>query len=113
MLGIDVMCKGLHFSESGIVAVPEDTFIPASADSEMVEFDIILYNMLIIMHFEVINSIFGVGGGVYGTELSAESLDKNWANHQASREFHRSQGGMAQRIPRQSLGDRKARRSPC
>ena len=76
MLGIDVMCKGLHFSESGIVAVPEDTFIPASADSEMVEFDIILYNMLIIMHFEVINSIFGVSGGVYGTKLSAESLDK-------------------------------------
>ena len=93
MMGIDVMCKGLHFGEcwrlpllthnvfdafgeSGIVAVPEDTFIPASADSETVEFDVILYNMLIIVHFEVIDSIFSVGGGVYGTELSAESLDK-------------------------------------
>ena len=32
--------------------------------------------MLIIVHFEVINSVFHVGGGVYGTELSAESLDK-------------------------------------
>ena len=28
------------------------------------------------MHFEVIDSVFGVGSGVYGTELSAESLDK-------------------------------------
>ena len=64
------------FSKSRVVAVPEDTFIPAGADSEMVEFDIILYNMLVIMHLEVIDSIFGVSGGVYGTELSVESLDK-------------------------------------
>ena len=93
MMGINVMCKGLHlgecqrlpllthnvfnvFGESGIVAVPEDTFISASADIKMVEFDIILYNMLVIMHFEVINSVFGVSGGVYRTKLSAESLDK-------------------------------------
>ena len=93
MTGINVMCKGLHFGEcqrlpllthnvfdafgeSGIVAVPEDTFIPAGVDSEMVEFDVIFYNMLIIMHFEVIDSVFGIGGGVYGTELSAESLNK-------------------------------------
>ena len=32
--------------------------------------------MLVIMHLEVINSIFGVSSGVYGTKLSAESLDK-------------------------------------
>ena len=93
MTGINVMCKGLHFGEcqrlpllthnvfnafgeSGIVAVPEDTFIPASADSETVEFNVILYNMLVIVHLEVINSVFGIGGGVYGTKLSAESLDK-------------------------------------
>ena len=42
----------------------------------MVEFDIILYNMLVIVHIEVINSVFGVSGGVYGTKLSVESLDK-------------------------------------
>ena len=71
MTGVDVMHKGFHFSEcqrlpllthnvfnafdeSRIVAVLEDTFIPASADSEMVKFD----------------------GGEYGTELSVESLDK-------------------------------------
>ena len=44
--------------------------------TETVEFDIILYNMLVIVHLEVINSIFSVSSGVYGTELSAESLDK-------------------------------------
>ena len=64
------------FSKSRIVAVLEDTFIPASADSKTVKFDVILYNMLIIVHFEVIDSIFSVSGGVYGTELSVESLDK-------------------------------------
>ena len=91
--GINVMCKGLHlgecqrlpllthnvfnaFSKSGIVVVPEDTFIPAGADSETVEFDIIFYNMLVIMHFEVIDSVFDIGSGVYRTELSVESLDK-------------------------------------
>ena len=64
------------FGESRVVAVPGDTFIPASVDSETVEFNIIFDNMLIIMHIEVINSIFGISGGVYGAELSAESLDK-------------------------------------
>ena len=54
----------------------EDTFIPASVDSKTVEFDIIFYNMLIIVHLEVIDSIFSIGSGVYGTELSTESLDK-------------------------------------
>ena len=54
----------------------EDTFIPASVDSKTVEFDIIFFNMLIIVHLEVIDSIFSVGSGVYGTELSTESLDK-------------------------------------
>ena len=54
MMGVDVMHKGFHFSKcqrlpllthnvfdafgkSRIVAVPEDTFIPASADSETVK----------------------------------------------------------------------------
>ena len=93
MMGINVMCKGLHFGEcqrlpllthnvfnafgkSGIVVVLEDTFIPAGADSETVKFNVILYNMLIIMHFKVIDSVFSIGSGVYGTELSVESLDK-------------------------------------
>ena len=64
------------FSESRILAVPEDTFIPASADSKMVEFDAILYNMLVIMHLEVIDSVFGISSGVYRTKLSVESLHK-------------------------------------
>ena len=42
----------------------------------MVEFDIILYNMLVIVHLEVIDSVFSIGSGVYGSKLSAESLDK-------------------------------------
>ena len=42
----------------------------------MVEFDVIFYNMLVIMHIEVISSIFSISGGVYRIKLSAESLDK-------------------------------------
>ena len=93
MSGVNVVCNGLHFGESwrlpllthnvlnafsepGVVAVPEDTFIPASADSEMVEFDIIFDNMLIIMHLEIIDSIFSISSGIYGAELCAEGLDK-------------------------------------
>ena len=81
MMGIDVMCKGLHFNEcrrlpllthnvfnafgkSGIVAVPEDTFIPAGADSETVEFDIILYNMLVIVHLLLIPSLVSAVGSM-------------------------------------------------
>ena len=94
------------FSKSRIVAVPEDTFIPAGVDSEMVEFDVILYNMLIIVHFEVIDSIFGVGGGVYGTELSAESLDKIGPIIKPVGNFIGVKEGWL-KIPRRSLGDRK------
>ena len=32
--------------------------------------------MLVIVHLEVIDSVFSVSGVVYGTELRAESLDK-------------------------------------
>ena len=83
MMGANVMCKGFHFgkcqrlpllthnvfnafSESRIAAVPEDTFIPASADSETVEFNVIFDNMLVIMHLEVINSIFSLSSGSMG-----------------------------------------------
>ena len=69
MMGIDVVCKGFYFDKcqrlplltnnvlnafgkSGVVAVSEDTFIPASADSKTVEFNIIFDNMLVIMHLE-------------------------------------------------------------
>ena len=93
MMGVNVMCKGFYFGEcrrlpflthnvlnvfgkSRVVAVLEDTFIPDGADSKMVEFNIIFDNMLVIMHLEVIDSVFGISSGVYRAELSMESLDK-------------------------------------
>ena len=110
MTGVDVMRKGFHFGEcrrlpllthnvfnafgeSGIVVVLEDTFIPAGADSKTVEFDIILHNMLVIMHLEVINSVFGISSGVYGTKLSAESLDKVGPIIKPARDFIRVKEG--------------------
>ena len=77
MTGIDVMCKGLHFGkcqrlpllthnvfnafgESGIVAEPEDTFIPAGADSETVEFDVIFW-LSCILRLSILSSALAVG----------------------------------------------------
>ena len=77
MMGIDVMCKGLHFGEcrrlpllthnvfnafgeSGIVAVLEDTFIPASVDSEMVEFNVIFW-LSCILRLSILSSASAVG----------------------------------------------------
>ena len=64
------------FGKSEVVAVSEDTFIPAGAYSEMVELNIIFDNMLVIMHLKAINSVFSISSGVYGAKLSVEGLDK-------------------------------------
>ena len=81
MTGIDVMCKGLHFSEcqrlpllthnvfnafgeSGIVVVPEDTFIPAGAEiarqlNSMLYFTICC--LLCILRLSIPSSVSAVG----------------------------------------------------
>ena len=76
--GVDAMCRGFHFGKcwrlpllthnvfnafgkSRILAVPEDTFISASADSETVEFNIIFYNMLVILRLSILSSASVVG----------------------------------------------------
>ena len=91
--GVDRMGKDLHsvesggftllahnvlnaFRQSGVITVTEDTFIPAGLDRETVEFDIVLDNMLVILHTEVIDSVFGVSGRINGAELGAEGTDE-------------------------------------
>ena len=73
--GVDGMSKDLHgfesggftmlthnvldaFGKPGIIAVAEDTVVPTGADGKTVEFDIILDNMLVVLHFEVVDSVF-------------------------------------------------------
>ena len=58
------------FRQSGIITVMEDGIILASTDRKTVEFDIVLHDALIILHLEIVNSIFRIGGGFDGTKLS-------------------------------------------
>ena len=93
MMGVDGMRKSLHgfesgrlallahnvfdsFRQSGIVMVTEDGIIPAGTDHKMVEFNVVLHDALIILHLEIVNSVFRVGGGVDGTKLSPEGMDE-------------------------------------
>ena len=93
MTGVDGMRESLHglesgwlallahnvfdlFCQSGIVTVMEDRIIPAGMDRKTVEFDVVLHDALIILHLEIVNSVFRVGGGVDGTKLSPEGMDK-------------------------------------
>ena len=64
------------FCQSGIITVMEDGIIPASTDCKTVEFNIVLHDALIILHLEIVYSVFRVSGGVNGTKLSSEDTDK-------------------------------------
>ena len=91
--GVDGMSKDLHgfesggfavlthnvldaFSKPGIIAVAEDTVIPTGADGKTVELDIILDNVLVVLHFEVVDSVFHIGGRINGAELDAEGSEE-------------------------------------
>ena len=64
------------FSEPRVIAVAEDTVIPIGADGKTVEFDIILDNVLVVLHFEVVDSVFHIGSRINGAKLDAEGLEE-------------------------------------
>ena len=64
------------FGEPGVIAVAEDTVIPTGADGKTVEFDIILDNVLVVLHFEVVDSIFCIGSRINGAELDVEGSEE-------------------------------------
>ena len=64
------------FSEPGIIAVAEDTVIPTGADGKTIKFDIILDNVLVVLHFEVVDSVFRIGGRINGAELYTEGSEE-------------------------------------
>ena len=64
------------FGEPGIIVVAEDTVIPTGADGKTVEFNIILDNVLVVLHFEVVDSIFRISGRINGAELDVEGLEE-------------------------------------
>ena len=54
----------------------EDTIIPASVDSKMVQLNIILENMLVVLHFKIVDSIFSISSGINRAKPSMEGMGK-------------------------------------
>ena len=54
----------------------EDTVIPAGLNRKTVELNIVLDDMLIILHLQVVNPVFGIGGQINRTKLGTESSDE-------------------------------------
>ena len=54
----------------------EDRVIPASLDSKMVELNIVLHDALIVLHLEIVISVFRIGGGIDGAKLGMEGTDE-------------------------------------
>ena len=52
------------------------TVIPTGADGKTVEFDIILDNVLVVLHFEVVDSVFRISSRINGAELDVEDLEE-------------------------------------
>ena len=93
VMGVDGMSKDLHgfegggfavlthnvldaFGKPGIIVVAEDTVIPTGVDGKMVEFDVILDNVLVVLHFEVVDSVFHIGGRINGAKLDTEGSEE-------------------------------------
>ena len=64
------------FCQTRVVSVSEDTVIPAGLNRETVELNIVLDDMLIILHLQVVNPVFGIGGRIDRTKLGTESSDE-------------------------------------
>jgi hypothetical protein len=87
-------CKELHnvfdvFCENGVIAVTENTVVPAGVDSKTVELDVVLDNVLTVLHLQVVDAIFSISGRVDGAELGAESADECGPIGQPFRGFFR------------------------
>ena len=64
------------FHQTRVVLVSEDTVIPACLNHKMVELNIVLDDMLIILHLQVVNPVFSIGGRINQTKLGTESSDE-------------------------------------
>ena len=64
------------FCQTGVVSVSEDTVVPAGLNHETVELNIVLDDMLIILHLQVVNPVFGISSQIDRTKLGMEGLDE-------------------------------------
>ena len=63
--------------QSGIVTVTEDRLVPTGTDSETGELDVVLDNVLIFLHLQVVNAIFRVSRGIDGARLIIDSVRRS------------------------------------
>ena len=64
------------FRQSGIVTVTEDAIVPAGLSRKSVEIDVILENPVIVMHLQVVDTVFGISSRVNGAELGTEGSEE-------------------------------------
>ena len=57
--------------------VSKNTIVPTSADHEVVELNIVLDNVLVVLHLQVIDTIFSIGSGIYGSKFNVEIPHKS------------------------------------
>src|ERR1700679_408142 len=55
-----------YTGKAGVVAVAEHAVVPASANSEAGELYVVFENMLIIVHFQIVDAFFCLRGGIDG-----------------------------------------------
>ena len=60
------------FCQTRVVSVSEDIIIPAGLNHKTVELNIVLDDMLIILHLQVVNPVFSIGGRINWTKLGME-----------------------------------------
>ena len=59
-------------------AITEHGFIPVSAGGKFVEVDNILGDMVMVLHEEVVESIFGIPTEIVRSEMVCELLNNCW-----------------------------------
>ena len=64
------------FRKSGVLTVSEYAVIPACLDSKMIKVNVILKDVVVFAHLEVVQGIFSIHSRINGAKLGAESADE-------------------------------------
>ena len=64
------------FGQSRIILVSENIVTPTYLDSSPIKINVILEDVLVIPHLQIVNGIFGICSWVNRTKLSTENMHK-------------------------------------
>lgn len=57
--------------------VSEDIVIPSCANREVVELDVVFDDVLVILHLQIVDTVFCISSRIDGVELGVECLDED------------------------------------